>query len=423
MAWSISSAEPEKLFRYSDFGMQLDHELTLEAARLAATLQHFEATCTEPGFQVGVGHLAGNLRGHAGQNESVDSWVRQVGQGFRMADQTAFGRLYIPELPGQWTWILPLPIRLPSIWQMPIHIRPTLPRIRIPEWLMGVSLGLLWLKPKQVQVPPASWDRPEPERAPSEPAPEPVPTPTPLPKQEPEREYSGFGTLLDQAEREKQEKQQQGATAPQPNQEAMQEWWKSHGLNQIEPDLFKTLQGVAPNPYNACGPVALAMLMNFSAFVRGETPDVDPSALVKLAGQEKFFQDKLISFTEMAVLAEKKGFEMTPPPDSNGNVCTSEDNLFKQVKSGNPAIVLAKYSYDSNGNYVPDPKGKFDHFVIVSGVSSDGKTVTIANPHPGTGKTQNSDVVPVAMSLDDFRKIWEYDADNHMGQGFTVEPK
>ena len=86
MARSISSAEPEKLFRYSDFGMQLDHELVSESYRLASRLQRFEATCTEPGYQVRVSHLANVLRSYGGQSESTDGWVRQVGTGFQMAD-------------------------------------------------------------------------------------------------------------------------------------------------------------------------------------------------------------------------------------------------------------------------------------------------------------------------------------------------
>jgi len=140
MAWSISSAEPEKLIRYSDFGMQLDHDLTVEAARLAVTLQHFEATCTEPGFQVSAGHLAGDLRGYAGQGESIDSWVRQVGRGFRMAD-----------------WVWPATIPRPGIiartaWPLPgwatttIPIPTLLPPVSIPGWLARLTPSLPWLR-------------------------------------------------------------------------------------------------------------------------------------------------------------------------------------------------------------------------------------------------------------------------------------
>lgn len=97
MAQPISSAEPEKLFHYSDFGMQLDRDLVSEACRLAASLQSFEATCTEPGFQVRVSHLADSVRSYGSQNESVDSWVRQVGTAFQRADSMCLTTNY----PGQ----------------------------------------------------------------------------------------------------------------------------------------------------------------------------------------------------------------------------------------------------------------------------------------------------------------------------------
>ena len=137
MGQPISSAEPEKLFRYSDFGVQLDHDLTVEAARLAATLQHFEATCTEPGFQVGVGHLGDGLRGYAGQSESVDSWVRQVGQGFQMADRGSFGTALWP---GD-----VIHIKWPLIgWTGMILLAPLLP---VPlAWLMGLIRSLPWVR-------------------------------------------------------------------------------------------------------------------------------------------------------------------------------------------------------------------------------------------------------------------------------------
>jgi hypothetical protein len=141
MGQPISSAEPEKLFRYSDFGMQLDHDLTVEAARLAATLQHFEATCTEPGFQVGVGHLAGDLRGHAGQNESVDSWVRQVGQGFQMADWVWSGTVPWPGTIARTAW------PLPGWTTTTISIPTLLPLVSIPGWLARLTPSLPWLRP------------------------------------------------------------------------------------------------------------------------------------------------------------------------------------------------------------------------------------------------------------------------------------
>jgi len=107
MAQSTSSAEPEKLFRYSDFGTRLDHELVSESYRLAARLQHFEAKCTEPGYQVSVGHLADALRSYGSQGESTNGWVRQVGKDFQMADQIWSGARFLPGALVGGTWALP----------------------------------------------------------------------------------------------------------------------------------------------------------------------------------------------------------------------------------------------------------------------------------------------------------------------------
>jgi len=160
MAQSVSSAEPEKLLRYSNFGVQVDHALDLEAIRLAAALQHFEATCTEPGFQVGVGHLGDALRGHAGQSESVDSWVRQVGQGFQMADRGSFGTALWPGDVIRIKW--PLPGWVAGV----ISLLPVLPAL--PGWIISLLPRLPWLRRNDVIVLP-------------EPAPTPVPAPTPMP--------------------------------------------------------------------------------------------------------------------------------------------------------------------------------------------------------------------------------------------------
>ena len=160
MAQSVSSAEPEKLLRYSNFGMHVDHALDLEAMRLVPALQHFEATCTESGFQVGVGHLGDGLRGHARQSESVDSWVRQVGQGFQMADRGSFGTALWPGDVIRIKW--PFPRWVAGV----ISLLPVLPAL--PGWIISLLPRLPWLRRNEVIVLP-------------EPAPTPVPAPTPIP--------------------------------------------------------------------------------------------------------------------------------------------------------------------------------------------------------------------------------------------------
>jgi len=109
--------------------MQLDHELVSESYRLASRLQRFEATCTEPGYQVRVSHLAHGLRSYGSQSESTDGWVRQVGKGFQMAD---------------WGWSTPLPMpdsaagAAGPLREWRARIASTinlLPTLRVPDWL------------------------------------------------------------------------------------------------------------------------------------------------------------------------------------------------------------------------------------------------------------------------------------------------
>jgi len=129
MARSISSAEPEKLFRYSDFGARLDHDLVSESYRLATRLQHFEATCTEPGYQVSVSHLAHALRGYGSQSESTDGWVRQVGKDFQIADQVWSGARFLPGVWAGATWALPG-------WALGVSsVVALLPLLPVPNWL------------------------------------------------------------------------------------------------------------------------------------------------------------------------------------------------------------------------------------------------------------------------------------------------
>ncbi len=87
MSYATSSAQPLQLYRYADVAGRIDRELAAEANLLGACLRHFEATCREPGYSIGVSHLADALRAHARAAELVDRWVQAVGRGFERADQ------------------------------------------------------------------------------------------------------------------------------------------------------------------------------------------------------------------------------------------------------------------------------------------------------------------------------------------------
>ncbi|MEM4202926.1 MAG: hypothetical protein QXS54_02535 [Candidatus Methanomethylicaceae archaeon] len=96
MSLAISSAIPSSLQRYSIVASQLDAELLSESGRLAGILQHFEATCREPGYAVRVSYLADELRYYAQQAEPLDRWVGLVGIGFLSAD-TSRGLVQLTE--------------------------------------------------------------------------------------------------------------------------------------------------------------------------------------------------------------------------------------------------------------------------------------------------------------------------------------
>ena len=88
---ATSSAEPEKLFRYSDVTLHLDGEVKSESGRLRASLTHFESTCRDPAFRLSVSHHAGSLGSYGSECETIDSWVRRVGAGFQAADSAGLG--------------------------------------------------------------------------------------------------------------------------------------------------------------------------------------------------------------------------------------------------------------------------------------------------------------------------------------------
>ena len=90
MSLAISSAQPRVLYRYASVGSYINQELSTEANRLGAILQHFEATCRESGYALHVGYLADELRGYTLRAIPIDDWVREVGNGFELADHRSW---------------------------------------------------------------------------------------------------------------------------------------------------------------------------------------------------------------------------------------------------------------------------------------------------------------------------------------------
>jgi len=145
MTRSVSSAEPQKLFRYSDVATRLDYELVSASYRLAAKLQHFEAACTEPNYRVSVAHLTEALRRYSRECENIDVWVKDVGKRFQIADWMWPGRRFFPCLPIEW-----LPVRS----TLPISPVATLfSKLPVPDWMNRQLLSLPWLRWEQERAP------------------------------------------------------------------------------------------------------------------------------------------------------------------------------------------------------------------------------------------------------------------------------
>lgn len=138
---ATSSAEPEKLFRYSDVTLTLDHEVKSESTRLAGTLGHFEAACREPGFRLSVGHLASALSSYGGECETVGSWVRRVGTGFLAADSGGFTAILLQTV--RWRpWHAPLSL---AVWLGS-------KMLAAPSWLSDVVRTLPWIASRPAPV-------------------------------------------------------------------------------------------------------------------------------------------------------------------------------------------------------------------------------------------------------------------------------
>ena len=224
------------------------------------------------------------------------------------------------------------------------------------------------------------------------------------------KQVTSFGDLLKEEKnlKEKQEIQRQ-------------EWWNTNGLNQRDPSIVKAMEPYG-NTFNACGATAMAMLINYSNFVGNKSDtSTDTASLVKWSGQQGNFKDSLLSFTELEYIASHQGFTLDSALQADGTSPITFENLKSQVKAGNPQIVLAKYGYDKTNNYVPSPNSKFDHFVIVTDITDN--QVTIVNSHPGKYISSNTDVKPMRISTDEFKKIWTFDIDQSTGQGFGIKPK
>lgn len=192
-----------------------------------------------------------------------------------------------------------------------------------------------------------------------------------------------------------------------------EQWWenKQNTKNQWDPRFIQAmgdigLTGLKVN--NACGPVSLAMVINYLNFRDGEhQATVDPVTLIGEAKPMFKKGEGKLSFANLAMLAQGEGFTVDPQPDPYAQLSTPD--LLRGVAADNPAIAFVKATPWGT----LDPGKDFDHFVVVTGVSQDQTKVTIVNPLPGGA---NKAVVPETISIDKFKSSWEFAS----GQGQAI---
>ena len=135
MVGSVSSANPEKLEHYAAIGENLDQELLSQSNPLTAQLEHFEATCTEPGCRTNASGLGVALRSYGQDLFPFDDWVRQIGRRFAWADGLRLG--------GRGVSLGRQPLRTPAsgferFWLAQI--------LKPPLWLSLMLAILSWVK-------------------------------------------------------------------------------------------------------------------------------------------------------------------------------------------------------------------------------------------------------------------------------------
>src|SRR5271157_3272818 len=226
----------------------------------------------------------------------------------------------------------------------------------------------------------------------------------------------------------------------QKEQEAIQDWWNTHGIYQANLDIVKDLEQYG-NGLNGCGEATLAMLINYWLFIHGE-PTIDPIQLTKDliddAHQSKDFRGGTSltpeELRDLAVKYGKKyGFQTSP--------VSSMTDLRNQLYHGNPVIVLVRFHKKENGIGVEgleyEPAGSSTdfsyHYIIVTNISLGGK-VTYINTlpydtshnlkldpkNPSSLTTSNVPVVPQTMDVQKFEQSW-MDTKNQR-EGFTLTP-
>jgi hypothetical protein len=191
-------------------------------------------------------------------------------------------------------------------------------------------------------------------------------------------------------------------------------WWTANAVNQISADTQAVARQYLSNPYNTCGPTALALVVSYArarAGGAGErvTPaDVLSDARNRLGYFIPPYNSGLLEFRHLRDIAGLYGLVHAYPPGQRELLSLEE--LLEQLRLGRPAIAGMRYRYQGEGaRYLPaGGSGLYNHFVVVFGAEVvDGQeNLWVQNPHPGKYLYNDAEAGPELMTIEQFRGSW-----------------
>jgi hypothetical protein len=204
------------------------------------------------------------------------------------------------------------------------------------------------------------------------------------------------------------------------------DWWFNHPTNQINAETQTVARQYLSNHYNTCGPAVVALLASYyhssNPGTQVTTADVLNNARNQLGYYTPPYNSGLITFKHLRALLELHGLAQTHPAGS-GSLMTL-DEMLELIRKGQPAIVGARYRYQSDWRYVPaGGSGLYNHFVVIFGVEQIGGEdyLWISNPHPGKYLYEDHEAAPVRISAAEFWQSWALkDNSDHADHGHAA---
>lgn len=206
-------------------------------------------------------------------------------------------------------------------------------------------------------------------------------------------------------------------------------WWAANAANQISADTQAVARQILSNPYNTCGPTALALIVNYALSQAGGTGGQVTPATVLSDARNRLgyfippYNSGLLEFRHLRDIAGLYGLVHAYP--SGQRELLSLEELLEQLRLGRPAIAGMRYRYQGEGaRYLPaGGSGLYNHFVVVFGTEVvDGQEqLWLQNPHPGKYLYSDAEAGPELMTIEQFRGSWALnDGSEHRDYGRAV---